>query len=314
MGIRFDSFVHERTLLVSQSTERVIEQLKQKGVTEQKEGALWFAQGLQEDDRESVLIRSDGRPTYFAGDIAYHVGKYDKGFERIINVWGSNHHGHVPRIKAAVQALGYDPNKIETILYQYVRVKRGSDIVKMSKRAGNYVTAREVLDEVGCDAFRFFMLMRAASSHLDFDIELAKQQSQDNPVYYVQYAYARLASIFRKALEKGMRFPHAPQVQLLTLPEEIQLISLMSQFPDEVSLAALRLESHRIPFYLLALAQAFQSYYSKAKEDPRYRVIGRDVDTSQAKLYLCHILKRTFALGLKLLGVLAPEFMGSSNE
>jgi arginyl-tRNA synthetase len=183
MGIHFDSYVHEKTLLISKATDEILNLLKEQGATQEKEGALWFVpDGEGKDaleDRESVLVRSNGRPTYFANDIAYHVGKYRQGYDRLINVWGSNHHGHVPRIQAAVKALGHDPARIETALYQYVRVKRGNDLVKMSKRAGNYVTAREVLDEVGCDSFRFFLLMRAAGSHLDFDIELAKTQSQE---------------------------------------------------------------------------------------------------------------------------------------
>ncbi len=313
MGISFDSYVHEKTILVSQLTDEMIKLLKERGVTQEKEGALWFTpEGAGEDalaDRESVLVRSDGRPTYFANDIAYHVGKYRNHYDRLINVWGSNHHGHVPRVQAAVKALGFDPQRIETVLYQYVRVKRGNDLLKMSKRAGNYVTAREVLDEVGKDAFRFFLLMRAASSHLDFDLELAKQQSQENPVYYVQYAHARLCSIFRKASEQGIKLAAQPALEKLDLPEELRLIALIQEFPDEVLLAAERLEPHRIPFYLLELAQAFQSYYSLAKQDPKYRVLGSDVDTTQAKMYLCHILKTTLAQGLKLIGVTAPEIM-----
>lgn len=313
MGIHFDSYVHEKTLLVSKATDEILKLLKERGATQEKEGALWFVpEGGGKDaleDRESVLVRSDGRPTYFANDIAYHVDKYRKGYDRLINVWGSNHHGHVPRIQAAMKALGYDPGRIETVLYQYVRVKRGNDLVKMSKRAGNYVTAREVLEEVGRDAFRFFLLMRAAGSHLDFDIELAKSQSQENPVYYVQYAHARLCSIFRKAEEQGLKVPPQPRLEKLALPEEISLIRLLHQFPEEVSFAAERLEPHRIPFYLLELARAFQAYYSRAKEDPRYRVLGSDIDTSGAKLYLCHILKEIFTQGLKLIGVSAPEVM-----
>jgi len=319
MGIRFDSWVHEKTLLVDGETERVLEDLKKKGVTLEKDGALWLAANDEFlKDRECVLVRTDGRPTYFANDISYHVRKYRRGFDRIINVWGSNHHGHVPRVQAAVKSLGYDPQKIETVLYQYVRVKRGKDAVKMSKRAGNFVTAREVLDEVGRDAFRFFLLMRAPESHLDFDLSLAKEKSTENPVYYVQYAHARLASIERKAGEQGIPLP--PQdvcLDTLDLPEEIEMIRMIHEFPEEVRLAALRLEPHRIPFYLIELVKVFQAYYTKAREDPRYRVLGvlggggsaGAVDTSQAKLYLCRALKLTISQGLKLLGVSAPEVM-----
>lgn len=312
IGIRFDSWIHEKTVLAME-TGTILEDLKKNGVTLEKEGALWLA--TEQEDRESVLVRSDGRPTYFANDIAYHVGKYRRGFDRIVNVWGSNHHGHVPRVKAAVKSLGFDPEKIETVLYQYVRVKRGATAVKMSKRGGNFVTAREVLDEVGRDAFRFFLLMRAPESHLDFDLELAKSQTSDNPVYYVQYAHARLASIERKAHEAGI--PPASEnvdLSLLNLPEEIEMIRMIHEFPEEVERAASRMEPHRIPFYLLELVRAFQSYYTKAKEDSRYRVIGPNVDTSRAKLYLCGALKLTISQGLKLLGISAPDVMIQEKE
>lgn len=316
IGIQFESWVHEKTLLINGDTDRTLEALKKKGVTLEKEGALWLAANDEFlKDRECVLVRSDGRPTYFANDVAYHEGKYKRGFDRIINIWGSNHHGHVPRVQAAMKSLGFDPDKIETVLYQYVRVKRGNDAVKMSKRAGNFVTAREVLDEVGRDAFRFFLLMRAPESHLDFDLELAKQKTADNPVYYVQYAHARLCSIERKAAAMGIVSEGgSPQLSPLVLEEEIEMIRLIHEFPEEVGLAARRLEPHRIPFYLLELAKVFQAYYTKAREDPRYRVLGAgDVDTTQAKLYLCRALKLTISQGLKLLGVSAPEAMAQES-
>ncbi|MBI2068136.1 MAG: arginine--tRNA ligase [Deltaproteobacteria bacterium] len=310
MGIEFDSWVHEKEVL-SEKTGNILQDLKKKGVTVEKEGALWLAtQDEFLEDRECVLVRSDGRPTYFANDIAYHTGKYGRGYDRIIDIWGSNHHGHVPRIKAALQSLGYDATKIEVVLYQYVRIKRGNEAVKMSKRGGTFVTAEEVLEEVGRDAFRFFLLMRAAESHLDFDLDLAKKESQENPVYYVQYAHARLASLFRKAEEKGIgKIPADLDLSHLDLPEEIELIRLLHKFPDEVSRAASLLEPHRIPFYLLELSQAFQAYYAKAKLDFRYQVVGSDIDTTRVKLYLCRILKRTIANGLKLMGVSAPSEM-----
>jgi len=315
MGIRFDSWIHEKEILGSQKTEKVIEELKRKNATRLHEGALWFVpEPTHEElsDRESVLERSDGRPTYFANDIAYHVGKYERHFDRIIDLWGSNHHGHVPRLKAAMKVLGHDSEKLEVILYQYVRVKRATDTVKMSKREGNFVTAREVLHEVGKDAFRFFLLMRAPESHLDFDLELAKSHSQENPVYYVQYAHARLASLERKAHEQGLNLEFEvspPQLVLLDFPEEIELIRRLHEFPEEVSRAAWDLEAHRIPFYLLELAKVFQSYYTKAKDDVRYRILTGDVDTSRAKMYLCQALKQTLSQGLKLMGVSAPEWM-----
>ncbi len=330
MGIHFDSWIHEKDILATK-TEKIIQTLKEKGVTLKKEGALWFAMGVvrgREDlppdsseasglagaeriDRECVLERSDGRPTYFANDIAYHVSKYKKGYDRLINIWGSNHHGHVPRVQAAVKSLGYDPKKIETVLYQYVRVKRGTEAVKMSKRGGNFVTAREVLDEVGRDAFRFFLLMRAPESHLDFDLALATKHSSENPVYYVQYAHARLASIMRKAAEMGIPEPTKDTVlvERLELPEEIEMIRLIHEYPEEVLRAAEKLEPHRLTFYLLELSKLFQAYYTKAREDPRYRVLTADIDTSRAKMYLGRALKLTLFQGLQLLGISAPEVM-----
>ncbi len=314
IGIRFDSWVHEKAILVSGETERILRELKKRGVTVEKERALWLA--TEHEDRESVLVRSDGRPTYFANDIAYHVEKLKKGYDRVINIWGSNHHGHVPRIQAAVKSLGLDADKIETVLYQYVRVKRGSEAVKMSKRGGDFVTAREVLDEVGRDAFRFFLLMRAPESHLDFDLELACRQTQENPVYYVQYAHARLASIERKAVEMQIPPPEEGKIrlELLNLPEEIEMIRMLHEYPEEVLRAAGALEPQRIPFYLLELTKVFQSYYTKAKENDRYRVLSGDIDTSQAKMYLCRALKLAISQGLTLLGVSAPEVMVQEKQ
>lgn len=311
VGIQFDSWIHEKKDILDKSeTAQVLEELKKKGVTVKKEGALWFAPGDDYlKDRECVLEKSSGKPTYFANDIAYHVGKYKRGYDRIINVWGSNHHGHVPRIQAAVKSLGFDPQRLETVLYQFVRIKRGTEAVKMSKRGGTFVTAREVLDEVGRDAFRFFLLMRAAESHLDFDLELAKRHTQENPVYYVQYAHARLASLERKAVEMGISWNDSPPLERLELPEEIEMIRMIQEFPDEVERAATNREPHRIPFYLLEITKAFQAYYTRAKTDSRYRVLSGDVDTSQAKLYLCRALKITISQGLKLLGISAPEVM-----
>jgi arginyl-tRNA synthetase len=315
MGIRFDSWISEKQTLAME-TQPVLDGLKAKGVTLEKEGAVWLATNdefLQ--DRECVLVRSDSRPTYFANDIAYHVGKYRRGFDRIINVWGSNHHGHVPRVKAAVKSLGFDPDRIETVLYQYVRVKRGTEAVKMSKRAGNFVTAREVLDEAGRDAFRFLLLLRAPESHLDFDLKIATEKSAENPVYYVQYAHARLCSIERKAAESRIPLPdESADLSLLTLPEEIEMIRMIHEYPEEVARAAERLEPHRITFYLLELVKAFQAYYTRAKEDPRYRVLSAQVDTSQAKLYLCRALKLAISQGLTLLGVSAPEVMVQEDQ
>ncbi len=318
MGITFDSWIHEKEILGSGKTETVLKALIAKNVTKKHEGALWLSDASNDllNDRECVLEKSDGRPTYFANDIAYHVQKYERGYDRLINVWGSNHHGHVPRVQAAVQSLGYDPKKIETVLYQYVRVKRGNDAVKMSKRGGNFVLAREVLDEVGRDAFRFFLLMRAPESHLDFDLELAKSQSQENPVYYVQYAHARLCSIERKAAEQGVSLKEGevPDLRHLDLPEELEMVRTLLEYPDEIFRAAQKFEPHRISFYVLEVAKMFQSYYSKAKSDDRYRVLSGDVDSIKAKLYFCRSIRHVLALGLDLLGISAPSEMRQESR
>ncbi len=251
MGIHFDTWVYEKDIV--KKTPAIIDSLKTKNVTQEKDGALWFVpQDEFLNDRECVLIKSDGMPTYFSNDITYHVDKYQRGFDRLINVWGSNHHGHVPRVQAGVKAFGFDPQKLETVLYQYVRVKRGNDAVKMSKRGGNFVLAREVLDEVGKDALRFFLLSRSPEAHLDFDLELAKKTSSDNPVYYVQYAHARICSLFQKALEAGHKAPDGfknSYIENLKLPEEIALSRSPLSFPELIDRSASEMTPHKRTTY-----------------------------------------------------------------
>ncbi len=314
MGIHFDSWVHEKDILSSGQTKECLDLLKSKKMTVEKEGATWFVPRddfLQ--DRECVLERSDGgRPTYFANDIAYHVMKYRRGFDFLVNIWGSNHHGHVPRVQAAVQSLGYDPSRIETVLYQYVRVKRGSEAVKMSKRGGNFVLAREVLDEVGKDAFRFFLLTRSPEAHLDFDLELAKSQSHENPVYYVQYAHARICSIFEKASSQGTTLSESFNLSLLDqlgLPEEIALAQLMLYYPLVVLESAEEKTPHRLTYYLQDLARAFQHYYDRARSDVAYRVITENKPSTEAKLFFMSCIRQVLRNGLHLLGLSAPEKM-----
>lgn len=313
MGIRFDSWIHEKDILESKATDKIISEIKKKKMTLEKEGALWFIPNDEFiQDRECVLVRSDGRPTYFANDIAYHAEKYRRGYDRLINIWGSNHHGHVPRILAAMQVLGFDPAKLETVLYQYVRVKRGNEAVKMSKRGGNFVIAREVLDEVGRDAFRFLLLMRAPESHLDFDLELAKQQTSDNPVYYVQYAHARISSIFRKAEEEGKKWDFrfkADFAQQLIFPEEVELAKYLLEYPEVLSMAAAQLSPHRIAYYLLDLARLFQHYYDRARADEGYRILVGAPTRVAAKLYFIGCIRQVLRNGLGLLGISAPDRM-----
>lgn len=314
LGCHFDRWCYESQLRAQVSD--LIKQLKTKGVTKEAEGALWFINPDNPDDRESVLIRQTGEPTYFADDIVCHVNRYQAGYDHIINIWGANHHGHVPRVRGALQALGFSGKTLEVLLYQYVRVCRGREVVKMSKRAGNYVTAREVLDEVGVDATRFFLLQRAETAHLDFDLTLAREQSAENPIYYIQYAHARIASIQRKAVGEGI--PSVPpdqiSVETLTLPEEVGLMKYLCEYPDELLGAARERAPHRIAFYLLALARHFHHYYSKARADPRYRVVSTDIDSTQAKLYLLHCVQSVLKAGLGLLGLLAPDEMISPPD
>ncbi len=313
MGIRFDSWIFEKDILSSKATEKIIDELKAKKMTVEKEGALWFVPNDEFiQDRECVLVRTDGRPTYFANDIAYHAEKYRRGFDRLINIWGSNHHGHVPRVLAAMQVLGCDPAKLETVLYQYVRVKRGTEAIKMSKRGGNFVIAREVLDEVGRDPFRFFLLMRAPDSHLDFDLELAKQQTSDNPVYYVQYAHARISSILAKARDEGKKWDFCYEKdyeKYLIQPEEVELAKFLLEYPETVSLAATQLAPHRVAYYLMDLARLFQHYYDRARADPAYRILLGPPEQVAAKLYFIGCIQQVLRNGLGLLGISAPEKM-----
>jgi arginyl-tRNA synthetase len=312
VGIEFDEFQHESELQEQNSTKRVIEFLKSKGFTKEQEGALWFAPRessgqIQKflDDRDSVLVRSDGAYTYFADDIAYHKKKFESKSNLIINVLGSNHHGHVPRLKAAIKALGFDADTYKVILYQYVRVKRGKDIVKMSKRAGNYVTAREVLDEVGKDAFRFFLLSHSPNTHMDFDLEVAKQKNESNPVYYVQYAHARCANILKKAESEcfGHKKFSKADLSLLSQPQELTLAKKLLKLPELVEDISENLSVHQLTTYSVQVADLFHKYYE------RYRVIGEEDGLVKARLNLVLATKIVLRNTLELLGVSAPGRM-----
>jgi arginyl-tRNA synthetase len=252
-----------------------------------------------------VVIRQNGEPTYFAADIAYHQNKFSRGFETLIDIWGADHHGYIPRLQASIQALGHDKNDLKIILVQLVNLLRAGQPVAMSTRAGEFVTLREVLDEVGKDAARYNFLMRRSDSHLDFDLEVAKKQSNENPVYYVQYAHARICSILRLAAEKGMAKPSCENcdLSLLSGSEEKTLMKMMAAYPDMLEGAAKSLEVHRITFYLNELAAVFHSYYNKAK------VVTDDAPLSAARLVLVEALRVVLKNALKILGVGAPEKM-----
>ena len=276
--------------------------LNSKGVLEEREGALWFKATEFGDTQDWVLIKSDGSPTYFLADIAYHLDKYERGFDRIINVWGADHHGHVSRLKAALRSIGLDDSRFNVLLIQFVRLMREGKEVAMSKRAGSYVTLKEVAQEVGADVMRFFLLMRSSESHLDFDLDLAKKESSENPVYYIQYAYARIGSIFRKAQEEGIT-QSSNNLALLKAPEEIDLVKKLLLFPEVLEDSAKSLAPHKVAYYLQELAAQFHVYYNKC------RVVDENKDISSSRLYLITCAQTVLGNGLKLLGVSAPERM-----
>jgi len=311
-GIQFDSFFSEKTLRGRNEVIQTMELLRSRGLIYSQDGAEWFKSTQFGDDKDRTVVKSDGELTYFASDIAYHRNKFERKFNKLINVWGADHHGYVPRLKAAMQGLDYDPNILQVVLVQMVQLTRGGEPVRMGKRTGEFVSLEEVLEEVGCDAARFFFLMRKADSHLDFDLDLAKRQSSDNPVFYVQYAHARIASIFEQARKNGVDWSSLDlgriSVERLELPEEMELIRRMIQFNDVLEDSVRELEPHRIVFYLLELAGEFHRYYN------RYRVISDDRGLSQARLLLVQNVQRTIRRGLEILGVEAPMKMASRAE
>ncbi len=256
-------------------------------------------------------MKSDGAMTYFASDIAYHANKFKRGFKWVINIWGADHHGYVPRIKGVVQALGQGKEAIDVVLVQLVSLLRGGAPVAMSTRAGEFTTLREVLDEVGVDATRYLFLTRSSESHLDFDLELAKKKEKDNPVYYVQYAHARICSIFREARDRGYDIPGHEEIDVkrLSLPEEIDLIKQLVAYPEIIKASARALEPHRVTYYLDDLAAIFHNYYNKGWIDRRHRVLTDEREVTEARLYLVRAIQIVIQNALSLLGVGAPEEM-----
>ena len=306
VGVHYDRWFSERSLYqpaAENTYEKALAHLREGGYVTEREGAVWFSSSELGDEKDNVLVRSSGAPTYFASDVAYHYDKFLlRGFEKVINVWGADHQGHVPRMKAAVAALGVDPQRLTIIVYQLVTLRRGAEVVKLSKRAGEIITLREVVEEVGADAVRFFFVGRAADSHMDFDIELAKRQSAENPVYYVQYAHARIAGILSHAAERIPSFDDG-DVSLLGHESELALIRKMLQLPELVESVALSLEPHQLPYYAMDLATAFHDFYEKC------RVVSDDEALSRARLKLCAAAKLALARALSLIGVSAPERM-----
>jgi len=304
-GVVFDLYFSERELYREDGVGMLLKELQDKGFIYREGDALWFRTTAFGDEKDRVVIRQNGAPTYFAADIAYHRNKFLRGFETVIDIWGADHHGYIPRMSAAVQALGYEKEALKVILVQLVNLLREGKPVAMSTRSGEFVTLREVVDEVGKDAARYNFLMRRSDSHLDFDLELAKRQSNENPVYYVQYAHARICSIIRMAPERGIEMPAFGQADpgLLKLPEEIDLIKAITRFPEVVEGAARTLEPHRLTFYLNDLAAGFHSYYNKNK------VISDDGVLTAARLFLVKSVLTVLKNALKILGVSAPEKM-----
>ena len=303
-NVRYDEYFSEKTLHDGGMIVRAIEDLQSAGRIESKDGALWFIMGDDEDEKDRVLKKSTGEWTYFAADAAYHEDKLQRGYDILIDIWGADHHGYVPRVKAVIESLGYPPEALKVLLVQFVALLREGKKYSMSTRAAQYVTLREVLEEVGSDAARFMFLTKRCDSHLDFDLDLAKKQSRDNPVYYVQYAHARIASIFRIACERGIDADFTdPDPEALSAPEERAIIKHLANYPDMLIEASDAFEPHRLTFYLMELADLFHSYYHDNK------VLTEDVRVKKARLYLVEAIRLIVANGLGLLGVNAPERM-----
>lgn len=305
-GVVYDQWFSERSLMESGAVDRAIEKLKASGHVYEKEGALWFRSTDYGDEKDRVVVRDNGQKTYFASDIAYHMDKLERGFTRVIDVWGADHHGYVPRVKAALAAMGHDPSRLDVLLVQFAVLYRGGEKVQMSTRSGEFVTLRELREEVGNDAARFFYVMRKCEQHLDFDLDLAKSQSADNPVYYIQYAHARVCSVMRQLAEKGLERDEArgrANLHRLTEAHEQALMVSLSRYPEVVEAAALSHEPHQIAHYLRELANDFHTYYNA------HTFLVDDADLRDARLNLILATRQVLRNGLKLLGVSAPETM-----
>ncbi len=303
--VGFDNWFSEQSLYRQKLVEQAIQTVRDRGHIEEREGALWLRSSAFGDDKDRVVIRSNGEPTYLASDIAYHQHKYRRGFKRIIDIWGADHHGYIDRLKAAVCALGQDPETLDILLVQLVSLVREGIPIAMSTREGEFTTLIQVLDEVGVDAARFFFLTRRSDAQLEFDLELAKKQSAENPVYYVQYAHARICSIIRQAESSGIALPVAPEVdlRLLETTDEIKLIKMLAEFPALIKGSALTLEPHRLTFYVQELAGCFHKYYH------RQRIVTEQRDETAARLVLVGSIKTVLKIALDILGVSAPEQM-----
>jgi arginyl-tRNA synthetase len=305
-GVHFDSWFSEQSLLDNGAIDKGLQALKDAGCTYMKEGALWFEATRFGDEKDRVLVRANGNTTYFASDVAYHWDKYERQFDRVIDIFGSDHHGYVTRVKAAVNALGHDDNALTVLFVQFAILYRHGARVQMSTRSGSFVTLRELRDEVGNDAARFFYVMRKPEQHMDFDLDLAKSESSDNPVYYVQYAHARISSVLRQLQERQLTWNESLGLENLSLlkePQEITLLTLINRYPELLAAAAKDCEPHLLAYYLRELANGLHSYYNAVP------LLCEDESLRCARLCLLLSVRQVLRNGLKLLGVSAPESM-----
>ena len=304
-NVTYDHWFSEQTLHDANAIKSACDLLTERGYLYEQDGALWLKATEYGDDKDRVVIRDNGIPTYFAADIAYHRDKYARGFDRVINLWGADHHGYIARMKAAVGALGYHPDQLEVLILQMVSLYRNGELVKMSKRTGQSVTLNELVEEVGTDAARFFFVMRSIDSQLDFDLTLATEKSNENPVYYIQYAHARICSIMRQLEEAGIAVMPATEAKLNTLVEasELELIKKLGEYPEMIAGAAKERAVHRVAHYVHDLAGLFHSFYNQC------RILGVDSDLQQARIALVKTVGHVIRHALSILGVSAPERM-----
>lgn len=303
--VEFDGWFSERSLYEDRSVDEALDWLRDKGFIYEKEGAVWLKSSAFKDEKDRVIVKQNGERTYFCSDIAYHRNKVQRGFQRLIDLFGADHHGYVPRMQAVMEALGFHHNVFKALLVQFVSLKRGGEKVAMSTRSGEFVTLAEVVSEVGADAARYFFLMRSADSHLDFDLELAKKETPENPVFYIQYAHARICNIFVTAEREGVSLPAWSEIDLSPLveEEELTLIQKILAFPEVVEKSALALEVHRISHYLHDLVGVFHAYYN------RHRVVTENRPRTLARLFLLKCLRVTIRNALSIMGISAPERM-----
>ena len=309
--VHYDVWSSESDLFSLGLVQKDLEEIRKKGRIYEKDGAVWIETSQFGDDKDRVVKKQTGEYTYFASDISYHLEKWKRGYSKAVNIWGADHHGYVQRVKAALRANGLEESWLSVLLLQLVKLWKGGQEVKMSKRAGLYVTLRELIDEVGVDAARFVFLTKHHDSPLDFDIDLVKKKDPDNPVFYVQYAHARICSIFRKAAEEGLDLPGKPDEVLheLVLDEEMALIRMMAEFPYLLADISRKFDPHRLTYYLTELASLFHRYFNLGTKEAEKRIVGSEKLLSEARLYLVEAVRTVLSNGLNLLGISAPERM-----